>query len=180
MWLKLILDLRLRKSLGNCVVKKCLTTKNIAPAHWLYEINSSSYCLASRSSRRLIDLQVSILLLDFVHLIKNDRNNWLTQATGELNFHHPYATFTAQWSHLLQLHKLECNPSDNNSGIHGLSKLSEVAAMPKPIERQNVSTCLKVFSDESVDALKVHPGIDQRCVQRTHDFVLIASYSADF
>ena len=52
--------------------------------------------------------------------------------------------------------------------------------MPKPIERQNVSTCHKVFSDESVHALKVHPGIDQRCVERTHDFVLIANYSADF
>ena len=40
-----------------------------------------------------------------------------------------------------------------------MSKLTYVAAIPKPIERQKVHTCLKVFWNETVDALKFHPGM---------------------
>ena len=32
-----------------------------------------------------------------------------------------------------------------------------VAANPKPIEREKESTCLKVFCNKIVDALKFHP-----------------------
>ena len=38
-----------------------------------------------------------------------------------------------------------------------MSKLNETAVYPKPIERQCVSTCLNVFCDETVVALKTHP-----------------------
>ena len=40
-----------------------------------------------------------------------------------------------------------------------LSKLDEVSVYPKPIERQKVSTCLKVFSDETINGLLTHPGM---------------------
>ena len=40
-----------------------------------------------------------------------------------------------------------------------LSKLSDVAVYPKPIERQKVSTCLQVFCDETINALKTHPDV---------------------
>ena len=54
------------------------------------------------------------------------------------------------------------------------SILNEVAVRPKPVERQNVSTCLRIFSDEShetLHALKVHPGLDQQEVEGTITFV---------
>ena len=38
-----------------------------------------------------------------------------------------------------------------------VSKFTYVAANPKPTERQKVDTALKVFCDETVDALKFHP-----------------------
>ena len=40
-----------------------------------------------------------------------------------------------------------------------LSKLSDVAIFPKPVERQKVSICLQVFCDEIINALKTHPGV---------------------
>ena len=41
-----------------------------------------------------------LLLYDYVHLMKNIRNNWLTEPNGELNFKHNGQTFTAKWEHL--------------------------------------------------------------------------------
>ena len=38
-----------------------------------------------------------------------------------------------------------------------MSDLNEIAVTPKPIERQKVSTCLKVFSDKTYFALLNHP-----------------------
>ena len=40
-----------------------------------------------------------------------------------------------------------------------MSKLTYVAANLKPVEKQKVDTCLKVFCDETKDALKFHPGM---------------------
>ena len=67
------------------------------------------------------------------------------EATGELNFNHADTTFTAQWSHLLQLRKLECNASADNSGIHGLLKLSDVF-MPEPLS--GIPLLIKLQSKE--------------------------------
>ena len=41
--------------------------------------------------------------------------------------------------------------------IAKMSKLTEVSVYPKPIERQKVLTCLQVFCDEILVALKCHP-----------------------
>ena len=65
----------------------------------------------------------------------------------------------AKWEDLLQLYQLEKRESGNNSGVHGLSKLTEVAIKPKPVERQRVTTCLRVFCEETLTALKVHPSV---------------------
>ena len=40
-----------------------------------------------------------------------------------------------------------------------MSMLDDVSVHPKPIERQKVSTCLKVFFDERYNALLIHPGM---------------------
>ena len=90
------------------------------------------------------------LLFDFVHLLKNIRNNWLTEKSGELIFYDGDTQKVAKWSHLCELFKAE------SGSLLKLSKLNETAVFPKPVERQNVSTCLKVFSEETVNALLNH------------------------
>ena len=59
----------------------------------------------------------------------------------------------AKWSDLIQLYNLEKDHTVK------LSKLSDVAIFPKPVERQKVSMCLQVFCDETINALKPHPGV---------------------
>ena len=86
------------------------------------------------------------LLFDYVHLLKNIRNLWLAEKLGELSFE-DNGIMTAKWSHLKQLYELESN------GIVQMPKLNEVSIFPKPIERQKVSTCLRVFCDETLNAL---------------------------
>ena len=90
------------------------------------------------------------LLFDFVHLLKNIRNNWITEATQELVFTRDGKEYTARWADLIKLQKLE------SSNLTKMSKLSEVSVTPKPIERQRVSTVLEVFNEKTIAALKEH------------------------
>ena len=57
--------------------------------------------------------------------------------------------------------------NQNDSGVHGLSKLNEVAVRPRPVERQNISACLRVFCEETYTALNVHPSLNSRDVDGT-------------
>lgn len=91
------------------------------------------------------------LLYDYVHLIKSIRNNWLTEKMQELSFSDDGVTKLAKWSDLKILHNFE------KENIVKLSRLNDIALAPKPVERQNVSTCLRVFCDETLNALKTHP-----------------------
>ena len=43
------------------------------------------------------------------------------------------------------------------TGVRASSRLTEVAVRPKPIERQKVATCLRVFCDETCAALRTNP-----------------------
>ena len=94
------------------------------------------------------------LLFDFVHLMKNIRNNWITEATQELKYEVDGETKTAKWADLKKLHHLE------SSRLVKLSKLTEVSVAPKPIERQKVSTVLEVFHEKTIAALKEHDEIE--------------------
>ena len=106
------------------------------------------------------------LLFDYVHIIKNIRNNWLTEKSGELIFDDNGAQKTAKWSHLVKLYQLE------SGSLVKLSKLNEVAIAPKPVERQSVASCLRVFSDETVAGLLNHPGMkDEVGVDSTTLFI---------
>ena len=40
-----------------------------------------------------------------------------------------------------------------------MSKLTEISIYPKPIERQSVATCLRVFCEESFIAIINYPGM---------------------
>ena len=63
---------------------------------------------------------------------------------------------TAKWFHLVELHKLE-----TVTPLVKMSALDEVAVSPKPIERQRVSTVLKVFNEKTHRALMHHSGMEK-------------------
>ena len=92
------------------------------------------------------------LSFDFVHLLKSLRNNWLTERSKELLFYDNGVAKVAKWVHLETLFNYE-----SVSSLTKLSKLDEVSVYPKPIERQKVSTCLKIFCEETRSALLLHP-----------------------
>ena len=89
------------------------------------------------------------LLFDYVHLLKNIRNNWITEKSQELVYFYDGEQKVARWDDLKTLLVKESN------NLVKMSKLSEVSVYPKPIERQRVSTCLRVFCDRTVSALEV-------------------------
>ena len=94
------------------------------------------------------------LLFDFVHILKSVRNNWLTEKMKELSFFDSNGVEKiAKWAHLETLFQAE------STSFFKLSKLYEVAVYPKPVERQKVSTCLKIFCDETASALRTHPAM---------------------
>nr|XP_047141281.1 uncharacterized protein LOC124816223 [Hydra vulgaris] len=106
------------------------------------------------------------LLFDFVHLIKNIRNNWLTEKKGELIFYENGVEKTACWSHLIKLFEADSNC------LMKLSDLNEVSVRPSHIERQSVSTCLKVFSEKTYSALLNHPETSNILnINETADFI---------
>jgi len=89
------------------------------------------------------------LLFDYVHVLKSIRNNWVMEKTQELYFLVDDVIKIAKWLDILNLHKIE------KDAIVKLSKLTDTAVSPKPIERQKMSTCLEVFCDETMNALKL-------------------------
>ena len=107
----------------------------------------------------------TILLFDYVHVFKCIRNNWITEKCGELKNEINGDVQIARWNDLNILYSLE------KGCLVKLSKLNDVAISPKPIERQRVSTCLRVFSDETIAALETHPGISKDSAMRTINFL---------
>ena len=106
------------------------------------------------------------LLFDFVHLIKNIRNLWLTEKMGELSFDDNGTLRTAKWEVLRSLHEIE------SQSLVKMSTLNKVSVSPRPIERQRVSTCLQVFSERTVEALQHHPDLEKtQEVQDTAIFI---------
>ena len=92
------------------------------------------------------------LLFDPVHLIKNIRNNWLTEKTQTLKFpsngtQNQERKF-AKWSDLKEL----CN-IDATKDVR-LSKLTKATVCPSSMEKQKVSLVLNVFWDNTVAALQ--------------------------
>ena len=54
-----------------------------------------------------------------------------------------------------------------------LAKLSDISVYPKLIERQKVSTCLQVFCDRTISALRTHPHLVDLEVNDTANFLNI-------
>ena len=80
------------------------------------------------------------MLYGYVQLLKNIYNLWLTEKTGELIF--DGIKRVAKWAHLKQLYCFEYERQTK------LSDLNEISIALKPIERQEVSTCLRVFPEK--------------------------------
>ena len=119
------------------------------------------------------------LLYDYVHLIKSIRNNWLTEKMQELKYSDCGLEKTAKWVDLKKLVELE------NNSIVKLSKLNEISICPKPIERQNVALCLKIFCVETLTALKIHPEIQDSggtvdFIEKIVDFFKILNVKSQF
>ena len=95
------------------------------------------------------------LLFDYVHLL-NIRNNWITEKTQKLHFENDQ-NMTAKWS------ELKCIFDFKKNQLIKLSRLNFAAIYPKPIERQKVSHCLKVFCDETIAALKTYSKVIHPC-----------------
>ena len=83
------------------------------------------------------------LLFDYDHLLKNICNLWLTEKT-ELIFDDNGVRQVAKWPHLKQLYLFKSEKQNK------LSDLNEISIAPKPIERQRVSTCFRVFSEKKI------------------------------
>ena len=93
------------------------------------------------------------LLYDFVHLLKSVCNNLITEKSQKLRYEYNGKTNYACCSCILSFFRLEEN------SIVNLYKLTSVSVALKPIERQNVSTFLQVFCDETVTGLKSNSSI---------------------
>jgi len=88
------------------------------------------------------------LLFDPVHILKNIRNNWMTEKLQTLAFKANGQCLTVKWDHLKELFKHECETTLK------LSKLTKASLYPSNLEKQKVSLCLNVFSEQTSSALK--------------------------
>jgi len=91
------------------------------------------------------------LIYDPVHLLKNIRNNWLTDKLKKLKF--PTESDSgeykvATWSDLCDLYNHE------STTMVKLSKLTKSTVSPSNIEKQRVSLVINVFCDQTSTALK--------------------------
>ena len=109
----------------------------------------------------------TFLLHDYVFVLKCIWNNWLTEENGELDFVWNGEKFIAKWNILRHLHLIE------QSNLLKLSKLTQKAVFPKPVERQDVSLVLKVFCYETIAALETHPDVDKEDAKGTIQFLKI-------
>ena len=69
----------------------------------------------------------TFLSFDYMHLLKNIRNDWITEKTQVLSFELACEQITAKWSDITKFHQLELN------NFVKMSKLPEAAARPKPM-----------------------------------------------
>ena len=69
--------------------------------------------------------------------------------TTQLKFEDQGKEYIADFQHVRALYKCE------ESNFFTMSGLDEVSVYPKPIERQRVEPCLKVFSEKVIVALEL-------------------------
>ena len=91
---------------------------------------------------------VLFLVYDYVHIFKNIRNNWFTEACKELSFTKAGKTYLACWNDVIALYE-----EDRKSDVR-LTKLTHTSVFPKPLQRQSVPLVTQVFNDKTIAAFK--------------------------
>ena len=89
------------------------------------------------------------LFYDPTHLMKNIRNNWVTEKMRTLQFICPGTgkTVTAKWSDIVKIY------SDEKESAVKTTKLSYASVFPNSFEKQKVSLVLDVFDEKTISAL---------------------------
>ena len=91
-----------------------------------------------------------------VHLIKNLRNNWITEATKTLHFPTLSHHLLDKWAHLEELQQSE------SQSMVKLSKISRTSVAPSNTEKQNLSLALNVFCEAISSAPKCTHGLSEQ------------------
>ena len=102
-----------------------------------------------------------------MHVVKCLRNNWLTEKIRRLQYTFNGVIQVAKWSDLVELKEAESN------SLPKLFRLNDVAVSPKPIERQSICICLRIFCDETIAALESHSKIINEAASGTVNFFKI-------
>ena len=94
------------------------------------------------------------LAFDPTHMLKNIRNNWVTEKTQQLEFKDPDSGIIviAKWSDLKSIYKEQVDH------LVKTTKLDYATLYPNDYEKQNVSLVLNVFNEKTVVALKMREG----------------------
>jgi hypothetical protein len=92
------------------------------------------------------------LLYDSTHLLKNVRNNWLSEALQQLKIQDPVSEqqWTAKFSDVRSMYATECDQTVR------MTKLSYTACYPTSLERQNFQHVAAVFNEKTVAALTLN------------------------
>ena len=111
-------------------------------------VNQGTYNLLGGAGIIYLEGMPLFLMYDYVHIFKNVRNNWYTEATRELIFSLDGKEYIACWDDIVTLYK-----EDQKTPIR-LTKLTQISVSPKPLQRQSVPLVSKVFNDKTVAAFK--------------------------
>ena len=121
------------------------------------------------------------LLFDFIHLLKNVRNSWITEVLKHLKF--PIFDEDgkisewkiAKWDCLVKLNAKERGGQNFILFALRASTLTDVAIAPAYIERQNTDHLFAVFSRKTVAALRRHAALNTETEER-EEFIACAEF----
>ena len=87
------------------------------------------------------------LTYDLVHIFKNLRNNWITEATQRLSFMKDGIEYIACWNDIKKLYN-----KDKQTSLR-LTKLTHTVVYTKPLQRQSIPLVHQVFNEKTITAL---------------------------
>ena len=95
-------------------------------------------------------------LYDTIHLLKNIRNNWITEKTKTLEFLHPYTNekIAAKWSDIVKIYKI------GEKNIVQIHTLDYSTLYPNNFEKQKVQLVANVFNEKIVARVKLNGMFD--------------------
>ena len=83
------------------------------------------------------------LVHDYVHILKNLRNNWITEQQQELSFSQDGIQYLACWKDVKALYA-----EDRKTALR-LTKITHTSVFPKPLQRQSVPLVCQVFNEKT-------------------------------